>query len=351
MTDIVSRPAPAPEPQTKGQHIVGVTAALALLVLAVWMLSTFLPALGWATILAIATWPVYLMARRHAGRTTAAAAVTALIALVVFVPLIVATVQAVQEAREIIHWVIENRSAGFEAPDWIRDLPLAGPTVADWLNEHLRAESNPFAGADVGSFTEWGRIIGRQAIRRATTLLFALLIVFFIFRESDTLLRQFRAVGDRWLGPHGQQLGRVAAAAVRGTVDGLLLVGLAEAMLLGIAYAVCGVPHPALFGVLTGIMSAIPFASPVVFIAAALWLLAQSEIVAAVGLLAFGTAVVFIADHFVRPVLIGGSTRLPFVWVLLGILGGVASFGLLGLFLGPALLAVLITLWRELAES
>jgi predicted PurR-regulated permease PerM len=58
---------------------------------------------------------------------------------------------------------------------------------------------------------------------------------------------------------------------------------------------------------------------------------------------------VFVADHFVRPVLIGGSTRLPFVWVLLGILGGVETFGLLGLLLGPALLAVLIALWREIA--
>ena len=67
------------------------------------------------------------------------------------------------------------------------------------------------------------------------------------------------------------------------------------------------------------------------------------------GLIAVGSIVVFVADHFVRPVLIGGSTRLPFVWVLLGILGGVESFGLLGLLLGPALLAVLIALWREIA--
>ena len=138
---------------------------------------------------------------------------------------------------------------------------------------------------------------------------------------------------------------------VRGTVDGLVLMGLAEAILLGIAYAVAGVPHPALFGVLTGLLSAIPFASPLVFIGAGAWLLTQSEIGAAIGVVAFGSVVVFIADHFVRPVLIGGSTRLPFVWVLLGILGGVESFGLLGLFLGPVLLAVLITLWRELAAQ
>jgi len=349
MTDTASLPAQTPGQQIKAHHFAGIAAALGLLVAAIWMLSTFLPALAWATILAIATWPLYLMARRHAGRTSAAAAVTVLIALVVLVPLLVAAIEAVQETRGIIQWVIENRKAGFEAPDWVGELPLVGPAVAEWLNAHLQLESNPFAGADVGAFTEWGRIIGRQAVRRTTTLLFALLIVFFIFRESDALLRQFRAVGDRLLGPPAQQLSGVAADAVRGTVDGLLLVGLAEAVLLGIAYAVCGVPHPALFGVLTGILSAIPFASPLVFIGAALWLLTQSEVAAAVGLLAFGAAVVFIADHFVRPVLIGGSTRLPFVWVLLGILGGVENFGLLGLFLGPALLAVLITLWRELA--
>jgi predicted PurR-regulated permease PerM len=171
-----------------------------------------------------------------------------------------------------------------------------------------------------------------------------------MFRESDTLLRQFHAVGTRLLGEPAQRLGRVAAAAVRGTIDGLLLIGIGEAALLGIAYAVSGVPHPVTLGVLTGVLSAIPFASPLVFIGAAVWLLTQSATIAAIGLLAFGSIVVFVADHFVRPVLIGGSIRLPFVWVLLGILGGVESFGLLGLFLGPALLAVLITLWRELAE-
>src|SRR6202035_6091169 len=110
----------------------------------------------------------------------------------------------------------------------------------------------------------------------------------------------------------------------------LLLVGLAEAVLLGIAYAVCGVPHPALFGALTGVLSAIPFATPLVFIGAAVWLLTQSAAAAAIGLIAFGSFVVVVADNFVRPAVIGGSAAL---------------------FLGPALLVVLITLWRELASD
>ncbi len=340
----------APEQPTRAQRFAFIAAVLALFGAAIFMLTHFLAALAWAVVLAIATWPLFVVARHRLGRNTAAAAITVLIALVILIPLVIAAIQAVHEARSLILWVIETRKEGFAAPVWISGLPMVGPAIADWLNTHLKPESNPFESANISSLTEWGGMIGRQAARRITTLAFALLIVFFVFRNSDSLMQQTRAVADRLFGPKGYALACVATLAVRGTVDGLLLVGLAEAILLGVAYAIAGVPHPGLFGVLTGLLSAIPFASPLVFIGAGLWLLAQEQIVAAIGLIAFGTLVVFVADHFVRPVLIGGSTRLPFVWVLLGILGGVESFGLLGLFLGPALLAVLITLWRELAQ-
>jgi predicted PurR-regulated permease PerM len=340
-----------PEEQTRPQRIAGVAAALALVALAVWMLGTFLAALAWAVVLAIATWPLFVVARRHAGPTLAAAALTLLIAVAVLAPLAIAGFESAREFSAIAQWVIESRRTGLEAPQWISELPLVGPAISEWLSSYLQADHNPFQGADVRALSEWGQIIGRQAVRRTTTLLFALLIVFFVFRHSDLLIKQMVAVGNRLLGPQAQRLGSVAAQAVRGTVDGLLLVGLAEAVLIGIAYEVTGVPHPTLFGVLTGLFSAIPFAAPVVFIGAGVWLLAQSATAAAIGLVVFGGLVVFVADHFVRPAVIGGSTRLPFIWVLLGILGGIETFGLLGLFLGPVLLAVLITLWRELALS
>ncbi len=225
------------------------------------MLTTFLPALAWATVLTIATWPLFVAVRRRSGQTQAAAAITALIAVAVLAPLVIAIIEGVQEIREIIRWYVEVRKEGFEAPEWIASLPVIGPSVADWLNAHLQDERGPFSGADVQSVTEWGRIIGRQAARRITTLLFALLIVFFMFRESDTLLRQFDVVGTRLLGEPARRLGRVAAAAVRGTIDGLLLIGIGEAALLGIAYAVSGVPHPVTLGVLTGVLSALPMRS------------------------------------------------------------------------------------------
>jgi predicted PurR-regulated permease PerM len=330
------------------RRIAGVAAALGLVALAVWMLATFLPALAWAVVLAIAMWPLFVAARERVGRNWAAVAMTALILVVIMAPLGLAIIEAGREYGTVVRWIAELRRHEIEAPDWIANLPLIGAPVADWLNSRLRGESL-FAATDVAVLTEWSRIIGGQAVRRIATLFFALLIVFFVFRESDTLLQQTQAVGHRLLGPSAQRFLKVAAAAIRGTVDGLLLVGLAEAVLLGIAYKLTGVPHPALLGLVTGILSVVPFVSPLVFIGAGLWLFAQSAIIPAIVLVAFGSVVMFVADHFVRPVLIGGSTRLPFVWVLLGILGGVETFGLLGLLLGPALLAVLIALWRELA--
>lgn len=135
--------------------------------------------------------------------------------------------------------------------------------------------------------------------------------------------------------------------AVRGTVNGLVFVGMGEGAVLGLAYVVLGVPHPVLFGGMTAVLGMIPFGAPLIFCICALVLLSQSGLIPALVLVGIGTLVVFVADHFIRPVLIGGAVKLPFLWVLLGILGGLEEFGLVGLFLGPAVMAALIALWRE----
>jgi predicted PurR-regulated permease PerM len=134
-------------------------------------------------------------------------------------------------------------------------------------------------------------------------------------------------------------------------VNGLVLVGIGEGIVIGIGYWVTGVPHPTLFGGLTAVAAMVPFGAPLVFGIAALILLSQGALVGAVALLALGMLVAFVADHFVRPVIIGGATRLPFLWVLLGILGGVESFGIIGLFIGPVVMSVVMQLWRDWVDD
>jgi predicted PurR-regulated permease PerM len=186
-------------------------------------------------------------------------------------------------------------------------------------------------------------------VNRGAILVFTALTLFFLYRDGPAVIAEAHKISDRLFGPPGGRLGKDAITAVRGTVNGLVLVGLAEGVLLGIAYAVCRVPHAALLGLATAVLATVPFGAPVIFIVCALYLFAQAQTSAAIALLVFGSIVAFVADHFVRPLLIGGSTRLPFLWVLLGILGGLETFGLVGLFLGPAIVAVAIAIWREAA--
>ena len=184
-------------------------------------------------------------------------------------------------------------------------------------------------------------------MRRAVLFGFTLMTLFFLFRDGDRQTAQLLRASHRAFGPWGERIGRQMVASVHGTVDGLVLVGLAEGFILGMSDVIAGLPHPALFALFTAIAAMVPFGAPLAFGAAALILLVQGSVVGAVVIAVLGFVVAFAADHFVRPVLIGQTTRLPFLWVLLGILGGVETWGLVGRILGPAIMAALILLWRE----
>jgi len=175
--------------------------------------------------------------------------------------------------------------------------------------------------------------------------------LFFLFRDRKTVERQALTACDRLFGPRGERVARQMVASVHGTVDGLVLVGLGEGVILGIVYYFAGVPHPVLLGAFTAVAAMIPFGAALAIAVAALLLVAAGSVTPAIVVAVSGLVVTFAADHFVRPALIGGTTKLPFLWVLLGILGGVETFGLLGLFVGPAVMAALVLLWREFTEG
>ncbi|MBP0491154.1 AI-2E family transporter [Pararoseomonas indoligenes] len=346
---------PAPLLPGRVQPLARLLVGLALFLLGAWIIRGFLPALGWAVILAVAAWPLYrraLAARPGAARLGLPLLATAAMALLFLLPLGAAALELGEEARQALHWAREAQEHGAPVPGWVAGLPLVGPQASSWWAQTLAA---PQAGASFlhrmseGELIGLGRSFGGALAHRAVLFGFTLLTLFFLFRDGEALAAQGLRVAERLLGPGVERVGRQAAASVRGTVSGLVLVGLGEGVLLGIAYAVAGVPHPLMFGALTAVAAMVPFAAPLVFGVAALLLVVAGKTGAAIAVFAFGMVVLFVADHAVRPALIGGATRLPFLWVLLGILGGVEGFGLLGLFVGPAVMAVLVLLWRDAA--
>ena len=346
-----------PPPQSQRAARLIVTAALAALGL--WILWDFLPALIWATVFAVATWPLYSRFRRHvpgdrANGVAAPLAYTLVVGLVFLVPLAGMAIELGREVLFVARWLPTIAKTGVSPPAWLAELPLGGNYAAQWWQANLgdpHTAAELFGRLDRGVVIDWTRLLGTQLARRSTVLIFTLLSLFFLYRDGERLVYDLEALTLRLVGPQGRRVGVQMVMAVRGTVNGLVLVGMAEGVLLGIAYGLLDVPHPALFGGFTAILAMIPFGAPIIFSIASLVLLGQSGIVPAAILFGFGCVVVFIADHFVRPVLIGGAVKLPFLWVLLGILGGLEGFGLVGLFLGPAVMAALIALWREWVAS
>ncbi len=327
--------------------------SLGLTVLGVWIVWDFLPALVWAVVLAIATWPLFeRLAAPRTPRGMAAAGFTLLIALVFIVPLIAVAVDVGREAVAAVQSARAMQQQAMPQPAWLTRLPWIGGMASSWWASHLGDPSyatDLLGRVDRSVALEWTRSLGSEVLHRLTLFAVTLLTLFFLFRDGPLLVRQTEIVTDRLFGSAGTRLARQMVTAVRATVNGLVLVGLGEGVLLGIAYAAAGLFHPVLLGALTALLAMIPFGAPIVLGFAGLILFGDGQATAAISVLVFGAVVIFVADHFVRPYFIGGATRLPFLWVLLGIFGGLEAFGLLGLFLGPAVMAALIELWRDWA--
>jgi predicted PurR-regulated permease PerM len=343
---------------TRNQRIASTAFAVALLLLGLWILRGFLPALAWAAILAIATWPLYERAKKHCPshlrNLLLPVVFTLAIAFTFILPLVLFGVRLSREAQSLFFWFEGMRLNGVAPPDWATHLPFVGPAIGNWWQANLAGPQRTAAllgRLNRGDIFAFSQNVGTHLVRWLVTFTFTLVTLFFLFKEGETLSRSLFFLGNRLFGPRGEQVGRQIVASIHGTVDGLVVVGLGEGLVLGIAYYIVGVPHATLLGAATAIAAIIPFGAPLLFSIAAIMLLYQGSTIAAVVIFAFGMAVVGVADHLIRPVIIGGATRLPFLWVLLGILGGVETWGLLGLFLGPAVMAVLILLWREWTSS
>jgi predicted PurR-regulated permease PerM len=341
-----------PEPTahaTRAQSFALGTASAVLLALGLWTLRDFLPALVWAAILAVALWPLYRRLRMESRGNLMPALFSVAVALLFVLPLALLLMQVARDGHTVYDWLQHARHDGIPVPGWVSHLP-AGGEIADWWQANLSdpaGASDLLSRVDRGGLLQQTRNVGGQLLHRLVLFAFTILTLFFLFRDGPELVAQMLLASRRAFGPRGERVGRQIIASVHGTVDGLVLVGLGEGILLGIGYHVAGVPHPTLLGAVTAVGAMIPFAVILVYGGAALFLLAQGSIAWAIGLFIVGSVVVFVSDHFVRPALIGGATHLPFIWVLLGILGGVEVWGLLGLFVGPAIMAALMLLWRE----
>ncbi len=363
---IKTEPAVRPDPVPRGddealpggiQRNARLVLVAALIGFGLWTIGNFLPALAWASVLAIAIWPLYERAQRRwpPGRHNMLMPTlfTLAIGILFGLPFVVLAIQGAREVQDILALYHKATTSGIPVPDWVSHLPLGGQAVEHWWSDNLAnpVEKNAILQrVNRASVLQIGQNVGRAVARRIVVFFFTLMTLFFLLKDGRGVVRDLLTASQRLFGARGERIARQMVSSVHGTVDGLVLVGLGEGVLMGIAYAVAGVPHPTLLGGLTALAAMVPFVVTLVFAGVGILLVVQGSVGAAIAIVAIGTVLVLVADHFIRPALIGGATRLPFLWVLFGILGGVETWGIVGLFVGPALMAALILLWREFTE-
>ncbi|MCP5327068.1 MAG: AI-2E family transporter [Steroidobacteraceae bacterium] len=327
-----------------------------LLLLAFQVLQPFLVPVIWAVILAYVTWPAHerLVKVFRGRRSPAALTMTILMVILIVAPLVWLVMLVQTELMGAFREIRTLLAGGLQLPDVVFDLPLIGDWLRDWLArisanpDELLTEIRVFLDRSSGEFGGFIGGVGRNAVK----LVIALLSLFFMFRDGHVLSAQLSKGMHQFLGNRVDGYLVAIGDTVKAVVYGLVLAALAQGTLAGVGYWFAGLEAPVFLGALTFLIALIPFGVPFMWVGASLWLLLKGETAAAIGLFIWGVTAVSWIDNIVRPLVISGATQIPFLLVMFGVLGGLMSFGLVGLFIGPVILAVLIAVWREwLAEK
>jgi predicted PurR-regulated permease PerM len=320
------------------------------------VLYPFFSALLWAAILVFTTWPVAEWLRIHLrlGHLGAAILMVVLTAIVLLLPLALVAPGGASDVNHL-HTVIEDALRGGlpNAPRWVFDVPVVGPSFGGlwdrWAADitALGESLQPYFGI----LLEGGLSLLLGIAHGVLLFALALFVAFFFYLYGEPLAVRLRLILRRIAGMQADRLILVTGATVRGVVYGILGTAIVQGVLTAFGLWVAGVPRPVLLGAVAGFLAVLPVGAPLVWIPAAIWLLASGNVVHGIFLATYGVLAVTGADQLIRPWFISRGAQLPFLLTVLGVLGGALAFGLLGIFLGPVLLGIGFTLVNEWAHA
>jgi predicted PurR-regulated permease PerM len=323
-----------------------------LLVGSAWTLLPFLNGLIWATTIAIATWPALLRVERLTGgrRSTAVAIMTLAMLLVFIVPFALAMgalLDAADRSPAVIHDFLA-RGLG-PPPEWVARIPLLGSHLADrWQAvagggpDALSAMLEPYGIA----VATWAIAATGGVSRIAVLILLTIVLVAILYSQGETVASGARAFANRLGGEAGERTIRLAAQAIRSVALGVVLTALIQSLLAGLGLYFCGIPHPGLLTAVAFLLGIAQIGPVPVLAPAVLWLYWAGSTGWATVLLIWSLPVAAI-DNIVRPVLIRRGVQLPLLLIIGGVIGGLISFGVVGLFVGPVVLAATYTLAKD----
>lgn len=330
-----------------------------LIVGCIFVLYPFMAAVLFAAVICVFTWPLYHRIWVKLGKRDALAAVimTLLLLVALILPMAYLAINLADSAAVLLdeaQTTLQNLQPN--APAWVENLPIAGQQLAE-LWQRAAVSHEEFMRL-VSQYSEPLRALLLQIVQLVMNgflqLLLVVFVAFFFYRDGAKLARAVIAMVRRLGGELGEEMLRLSCMTVKGVMLGEFGTALAQASVALFGFWLAGAPMPLLLALATFFLSLIPVGPPLIWGGAALWLFNHGDRGWAIFLALYGLLAISTVDNIVRPIMISHSSHLPLLLVVLGVLGGVFAFGFIGIFLGPTLLAVgltLITHWVELQNK
>ena len=328
-------------------------AAIVLLVIGcLTVLRPFLAAILFAAAITISSWPLYLrlLSRCRERRALAAAVMSVGLTLLIIVPLALVTWNIADNASDVYDQIKAGLGSGTLAPPaWLKDIPVIGEAADTYLHKLLGSREELLSVAK--NLLEPARrlLLGGGMVLGSgvAQVSLAVFVSFFLYRDGQAMLAALAVGMEKLIGAQAVAVADTVSRTVRGVMYGLLGTALAQAGVAAIGFLIAGVPAVAMLSVATFLLSLIPVGPPLIWGGAAIWLFNEGRTGWGIFMLVWGMFIISGVDNVVKPMLISRGSSLPFILVLLGVMGGVLAFGFVGLFIGPTLLAVGLGLLRN----
>lgn len=320
-----------------------------LIVGSLWTLLPFISAIVWATTIVVATWPTMLnLQRRMGGRRAVATTIMTIAMLAIFiVPFTVAVSILLDAAVESLELVREATCNGLPPPpQWLENIPIVGERImARWQELAaggpglLRDSLRPFAR----STASWAMSITGGFGLITLHFLLTVAVTAILYTSGETAAGGVLKFGRRLGRDRGERTVRLAAQALRGVALGVVVTAFVQSLIAGVGLWIAGVPRPGLLLAMVFILSVAQIGALPVMLPAIIWLIWSGQVSLGIVLIAFAV-IVMVTDNILKPILIRRGVDLPMLLIIAGVIGGLIGFGVVGLFIGPVLLAVTYTL-------
>jgi len=323
-----------------------------LLAGSLWTLLPFLGALIWAATVVLATWPLLLQLRVRTGTRPwlAVAIMTTLALLAVILPFAFAVSTLLDVAHRGDDVLREFLTKGLgPPPEWLGKIPAVGAQLVEkWQELATGGRQGLIDAAEpyMGAATSWAIAITGGIGMVTVNILLTIAMVAILYAQGETAARGALAFGRRLGGERGMEVMRLAAQAVRSVALGVVVTALVQSILAGIALAACGVPGAAVLAALAFMLGIAQLGPLPILVPAIAWLFWTDHTVPAWVLIVLAVPIGML-DNILRPILIRRGVQLPMLLIIAGVIGGLIGFGVMGLFVGPVLLAATYTLGKS----